>query len=116
MKNVYKPKVTKKQMGGFANFVKVKQQCFGCPTAVSKGEALCPNCKPKERQIYIERQIELNRTQKIYSDLWVQCQRCQESLHNDVICQNRDCVIFYKRVKSRKDLEEAQKVVDRFDF
>jgi len=51
----------------------------------------------------------------MYADLWVQCQRCQESLHQDVICQNRDCDIFYKRVKSKKNLEEAQEIMTRFN-
>lgn len=30
--------------------------------------------------------------------LWSQCQRCQGSLHQDVLCTSRDCPIFYRFV------------------
>jgi hypothetical protein len=30
--------------------------------------------------------------------LWSQCQRCQGSLHQDVLCTSRDCPIFYRCV------------------
>lgn len=33
--------------------------------------------------------------------LWTQCQRCQGSLHQDVLCTSRDCPIFYRRKKVR---------------
>lgn len=31
-----------------------------------------------------------------FSALWTQCQRCQGSLHQDVLCRSRDCPIFYR--------------------
>lgn len=34
-----------------------------------------------------------------YSKLWTQCQRCQGSLLQDVLCTSRDCPIFYRRKK-----------------
>lgn len=57
-----------------------------------------------------------------YAKLWVRCQRCQGSLHSvgessyrhlswlirdttqDVICSNKDCPIFYQRIKARVSL------------
>ena len=36
-----------------------------------------------------------------YGALWTQCQRCQGSLHQDVLCTSRDCPIFYRRKKVR---------------
>lgn len=31
-----------------------------------------------------------------YGALWTACQRCQGSLHQDVLCTSRDCPIFYR--------------------
>lgn len=88
---------------------------MGCNGPIKKDEALCSNCIPtKGKKIYLEKQLEYMRYQKSFSDLWVQCQRCQESLHQDVICQNKDCPIFYRRVKSSKLLDEAQSEMNRF--
>jgi DNA polymerase delta subunit 1 len=48
--------------------------------------------------------------------LWTQCQRCQGSLSQDVLCTSRDCPIFYRRKKVQKDLNEADAKVRRFDW
>jgi DNA polymerase delta subunit 1 len=66
------------------------------------------------KQIYIERKLELKLLEKQYCDLWVQCQRCQGSLHQEILCQSRDCPIFYRRVKAKKTIEELQESVGRF--
>ena len=50
-----------------------------------------------------------------YGALWTACQRCQGSLHMDVLCTSRDCPIFYRRKKVQKDLNEAMGQLDRFD-
>jgi len=52
--------------------------------------------------------------QVAFARLWTQCQRCQGSLHQDVLCSNKDCPIFYRRKKAQKDVEESVKVMDRF--
>ena len=44
-----------------------------------------------------------------------QCQRCQGSLHQDVLCTSKDCPIFYMRKKSQKDVEDSVAVLERFD-
>jgi DNA polymerase delta subunit 1 len=54
--------------------------------------------------------------EQLYSQTWTQCQRCQGSLHQDVLCTSRDCPIFYRRKKVQKDLKEAQTGLDRFAF
>ncbi len=48
-------------------------------------------------------------------DLWTQCQRCQGSLISDVICQNKDCPIFYKRIKIQKEFKECNEKIAKFD-
>ena len=54
--------------------------------------------------------------EELYSKAWTQCQRCQGSLHQDVLCSNRDCPIFYRRKKVQKDLKEAQGILDMFSI
>ncbi len=49
-----------------------------------------------------------------YCGLWTQCQRCQGSLHQDVLCTSRDCPIFYRRKKVQKELNEVQAQLARF--
>lgn len=51
-----------------------------------------------------------------FGRLWTQCQRCQGSLHCEVICSSKDCPIFYMRMKAKKDVEDAGKELSRFDF
>jgi len=98
---------------GIGQFTFVKNSCLSCKSVIEQG-ALCQACQPKMRQIYIERKQEMNMYEKNYADLWVQCQRCQGSLHQDILCQSRDCPIFYRRVKAKKNLEEAQALMERF--
>ena len=33
----------------------------------------------------------MNDFEEKFSRLWTQCQRCQGSLHQDVLCTSRDC-------------------------
>ena len=33
----------------------------------------------------------------------------------EIICQNRDCPIFFRRIKVKKDLKEIQDKIKRFD-
>jgi DNA polymerase delta subunit 1 len=52
----------------------------------------------------------------VFNKLWTCCQRCQGSFHQDILCTNRDCPIFYKRKKVQKDLKDAHDALSRFDF
>lgn len=40
----------------------------------------------------------------------------QGSFHQEVLCSNRDCPIFYKRKKVQIDLQTAQDSLDRFNW
>ena len=59
---------------------------------------------------------EVNAHQKVFSQLWTECQRCQGSLHQEVLCSNRDCPIFYKRKKVQLDLQNTQDMLEKFSF
>lgn len=67
-----------------------------------------------EAEIYHRTLCTVNDLEDQYSALWTQCQRCQGSLHQDVLCTSRDCPIFYRRKKVQKDLNEAQAQLVRF--
>jgi DNA polymerase delta subunit 1 len=48
--------------------------------------------------------------------VWTQCQRCQGSLHQEVLCMSRACPIFYRRKKVQKSPQEAQDALARFEW
>ena len=58
--------------------------------------------------------MELRLKEKEFSNLWTECQRCQGSLLEEVICFNQDCPIFFKRFKAQKDVYAAIKAEERF--
>lgn len=105
--------------GGIVMFATKKLKCLGCKNAIppgSKKKTVCDNCKNKEPIVYAKRLAVVNEHEKSFNKLWTQCQRCQGSLHQDVICTNSDCPIFYKRKKIQADLKDAQADLARFDL
>ena len=113
-RNIYVPKMQGTQ--GLGRFAVVKKQCLGCKAILQKEkDIICRGCQPKKRSIFIEQKIEQYQLEKAYGDLWVQCQRCQGSLHEDILCTSRDCPIFYRRVKAKKSLEETQERLSGFN-
>ena len=59
-------------------------------------------------------EVQVSALETDYSALWTQCQRCQGSLHLDVLCTSRDCPIFYRRRKVQKEVNEARTSLARF--
>ena len=68
----------------------------------------------QEGEVYVRSLAAVNSLEGAFAALWTQCQRCQGSLQQDVICTSRDCPIFYRRTKARKDLQEAHAIISRF--
>ena len=58
--------------------------------------------------------VQVSSLERDYGRLWTQCQRCQGSLHQDVLCTSRDCPIFYRRRKAQKELNEGHEALARF--
>ncbi|CAG2060838.1 unnamed protein product [Timema podura] len=56
----------------------------------------------------------LSELENRFCRLWTECQRCQGSLHEEVLCTSRDCPIFYMRKKVQMDLASQDKVLQRF--
>jgi DNA polymerase delta subunit 1 len=105
-------------VGGIMKFAVKTLTCLGCKTPLPKngpsGQAVCVHCKPREAEIYQKHLSIIREHEALYSHLWTRCQRCQGSLHMDVLCTNRDCPIFYMRKKVQKDLQDSQDTIDRF--
>ncbi|XP_063359569.1 DNA polymerase delta catalytic subunit [Cydia amplana] len=110
-----KAMVTSK-VGALAAFTKKREKCIGCKTVMPNDSksALCNHCIPKEGQLYITEIFKLRQLQDKFSSLWTECQRCQGSLHEEVLCTNRDCTIFYMRKKVGMELDVQEKNVSRF--
>ena len=80
-----------------------------------KNGAVCENCRPRFGELYQKTLSKTSELEVRFARLWTQCQRCQGSMHNTVICSARDCPIFYMRMKAKKDVEDAGKELVRFD-
>ncbi|KAL9083568.1 MAG: hypothetical protein Q9159_005696 [Coniocarpon cinnabarinum] len=106
--------------GGLMKFAKKTQTCMGCKKPLAgKDEsagAVCENCRPRFGELYQKTLSKMSELEVRFGRLWTQCQRCQGSLHNEVICSSKDCPIFYMRMKAKKDVEDAGKELQRFDF
>lgn len=102
-----------KDAGGLMKFVRVQLSCLGCRAAIKEG-AVCTNCQVKAPDIYNAAVAKRNHYEALYSRVWTQCQQCQGSLHQDVLCSSRDCPVFYMRKKVQIDLKDQQTLIDRF--
>jgi DNA polymerase delta subunit 1 len=104
---------------GLMKFAKKTATCMGCKkplvSAEEKDGAVCSNCRPRFGELYVRTLSKVSELEVRFSRLWTQCQRCQGSMHNNVICSSRDCPIFYMRMKAKKDVEDAGKELVRFD-
>jgi DNA polymerase delta subunit 1 len=106
-------------LGALRKFVVKTESCLGCKAPLSSdkgGKAVCQYCEPEKDLIYY-RQLELhNEMETKFARLWTQCQRCQESMLQDVLCTSRDCPIFYMRKKAQKDMKEISDTLERFNY
>ncbi|KAI1005980.1 DNA polymerase delta catalytic subunit [Podosphaera aphanis] len=106
-------------IGGLMKFAKKTFTCMGCKKPLVGNEeaegAVCSNCAPRVSELYHKTLRKVSDLEVNFSKLWTQCQRCQGSLHCEVICSSKDCPIFYMRMKAKKDVEDAGKELGRFD-
>ena len=95
----------------------MRRQIEGCIAGGVHGVAILGIVTEYNKLDVTERrrtQMALEKSEAQFSALWTQCQRCQGSLHQDVLCASRDCPIFYRRMKVQKELGEAQATLTRF--
>ena len=107
-------------VGGLMKFATRTATCMGCKTPLPKAmanAAVCKGCveRGRESELYQKQLTKMSELEVRFARLWTQCQRCQGSVHGEVICSSRDCPIFYMRMKARKDVEDAGRELARFD-
>uniref|UniRef100_A0A8C1RL41 DNA polymerase n=1 Tax=Cyprinus carpio TaxID=7962 RepID=A0A8C1RL41_CYPCA len=102
------------RVGGLMAFAQKRSTCIGCRAVLKTDGAVCDFCKKRESELYQKEIAHLSTLEEKFSRLWTQCQRCQGSLHEDVLCTSRDCPIFYMRKKVQKDLDDQEKLISRF--
>lgn len=102
--------------GGIMKHLQKTVTCLGCKAPLTKGETtVCVHCQDREGEIY-QRLVEgAQEKESQYAQLWTQCQRCQGSMHQDVLCASRDCPIFYRRKKVQKDICMVNESLARFE-
>ncbi|KUI63889.1 DNA polymerase delta catalytic subunit [Cytospora mali] len=107
-------------VGGLMKFAKKTQTCMGCKKPLTGKEesqgAVCADDAPRVGELYKKTLDKVSDLEVRFGRLWTQCQRCQGSMHCEVICSSKDCPIFYMRMKAKKDLEDGNKELQRFDF
>ena len=74
------------KIGGLAAFTKKRETCIGCKTPLDTTGAVCKRCKPLESGLYQKEVSQLSALEEKFARLWTQCQRCQGSLHEDILC------------------------------
>ena len=106
-------------LGGLTKFAKKTLTCMGCKKPLTSKEeaagAVCRDCRPRIGELYQRTLQKVSDLEVRFGRLWTQCQRCQGSMHCEVICSSKDCPIFYMRMKAKKDVEDAGKGLRRFD-
>ena len=98
---------------GIAAFTVKSRTCLGCRVVLPRTTTgpLCEFCGPNASRIYQTELYEVRNLEKQFGSLWTQCQSCQGSIHQTVLCTNSDCPIFYRRKKCQVDLERHQKKI-----
>lgn len=101
-------KMSAPKSGGLMRFAKKAELCKNCksPLKADNHGALCENCISKAPELYGDTLAQMNYLENKFSRLWTECQRCQGSLHQEVLCSNNDCPIFYMRKKAQKDVHQ----------
>ena len=99
-----------------ARFTFKKETCMSCKCILTNSDkaTVCLHCKPVESRIYQNLICEHSNLEYRFNRLWTQCQRCQGSLHEEVLCTNKDCTIFYMRKSAQKNLQLCSKRLERF--
>lgn len=97
---------------GLMAFIKAGRNCIRCKSTVKDKFLLCEKCRPYAPEIYCKVLAHRNYLESMYTRIWTQCQKCQNSLTQKVICSNNDCPIFYMRKKVEQNLNKQQTLLD----
>jgi len=81
--------VVTSRVGALAAFTKKRETCLGCKAVLPVADgsaALCSHCQPNEMKLYVSQLAKYRDLEDQFSRLWTQCQSCQSSLHEEVLC------------------------------
>ncbi|KAF9438595.1 DNA-directed DNA polymerase delta [Entomortierella beljakovae] len=106
--------VSTPSVGGLMKFAVKKVTCLGCKKPLADESAVCSSCIDRAPELYQKHRNIVNGLEVKFSRLWTQCQRCQGSLHQEVLCTSKDCPIFYMRKKVQKEIQDSSTTLDRF--
>lgn len=101
----------------WGNFTVIRETCLGCRAVLATNEkTLCNYCRLNAPDIYAKYLMNSKIKETEFNRLWIQCQQCQGSFHQEVICSANDCPIFYKRTKARKEYMNAVQTLTKFNL
>ncbi|XP_046394149.1 DNA polymerase delta catalytic subunit [Ischnura elegans] len=108
--------VVTSKVGALSAFTQRRETCLGCKAVLPAQHVgpVCVHCTARKAEIYMTELERMQALEERFSRLWTQCQRCQGSLHEEVLCTSRDCPIFYMRKKVQMDLASQDTVIQRF--
>lgn len=105
------------KMVGMMRFAVKKATCLGCKAVLKNDKSVvCDHCKPKLNSLYLNQVAHTSDAEMKFARLWTQCQRCQGSLHQDILCKAQDCPIFYMRTKAKIDADDAAEKLRKFEL
>lgn len=103
--------------GSIKKFTIAQDKCLGCKVVLRgefQGPPICRHCQPRTPLIFIQHMKRKQELEKRHAQYWSQCQRCQGSVMQDLICGNNDCSIFYARVFASRKLSAMDKIMRKF--
>lgn len=77
------------QVGALAAFTRKKETCLGCKSVLPpdrEDKAVCKHCESREAELFHNELQAQHKLEEKFARLWSECQRCQGSLHQEVIC------------------------------
>ena len=81
--------VVTSKVGALAAFTKKREACIGCKALLSKDyekKALCQHCEANGAELYQQELSTQCELETRFARLWTECQRCQGSLHEEILC------------------------------
>lgn len=99
------------QVGALAAFTRKKETCLGCKAVLPsdrEDKAVCKHCESKEAELFHNELLAQHKLEEKFSRLWTECQRCQGSLHQEVICSKLVALIdmeSYILLRTRLNIE-----------
>lgn len=88
-------------VGGIMQFAVKKRTCIGCKSPLTPEQHIvCAHCAPLQSQLYMKQVEKVREHEQLFTRVWSQCQKCQGSLHQDVLCSSKD---WYEKEHTHKE-------------